>query len=293
MRRTTVARHDGEYGSWVMVACEPHPGLRAHVRRYCGYEESTLAPLRRTEPANADIPVIVSLGPAIDVDGRRHTSFVAGVHDRQATTAHDGRQRGIQIDISPIAAGMLLGVPMHELANRSVGLEDVLGPAAVDLRERLIDAASWHARFDLLDDLLGRRLDEARRPPPSVAWAWGRLRATRGRIAVGALAAELGCSPRLLELQFREHLGAPPKTLGRILRFEHAMVLLQRDDGARFAEIAEGCGYYDQAHMNRDFRAFAGAPPGELLARRLPDGGGVEALAAEFASVQDAPAVAA
>jgi AraC-like DNA-binding protein len=85
----------------------------------------------------------------------------------------------------------------------------------------------------------------------------------------------------------------PPKTLARILRFEHALALLRRDDGARFAEIAERCGYYDQAHMNRDFRAFAGASPSEFLARRLPDGGGVRADAAEFGSVQDAPAAAA
>jgi AraC-like DNA-binding protein len=288
---TTVARHDGEYGSWEMVAREPHPSLRGHVRRYCGYVEETLAPLRRSEPANADIPIIVSLGPAIEVDGRRHTSFVAGVHDRRATTAHDGHQRGIQIDVSPIAARMLLGVPMHELANRVVALEDVVGRAAAGLSDRLNDARSWEARFELLDDLLTRRLERAGQPPPSVAWAWERLRSTHGRVPVRALAGELGASPRLLELQFREYIGMPPKTLARILRFEHALARLARDDGARFAEIAEGCGYYDQAHLNRDFRAFAGAAPRDFLARTLPDGGGV--AAEQFASVQDAPAAAA
>jgi AraC-like DNA-binding protein len=83
----------------------------------------------------------------------------------------------------------------------------------------------------------------------------------------------------------------PPKTLARVLRFKHALGLLQRDDGARFAEIAETCGYYDQAHLNRDFRAFAGAPPTDFLARRLPDGGGI--AAEQFAYVQDAEAAAA
>jgi transcriptional regulator GlxA family with amidase domain len=82
-----------------------------------------------------------------------------------------------------------------------------------------------------------------------------------------------------------------PKMLARLLRFGRARDLLERDDGTRFADIAETCGYYDQAHLNRDFRAFAGAPPGSFLARRLPDGGGI--AAEQFASVQDGQQTAA
>ena len=59
-------------------------------------------------------------------------------------------------------------------------------------------------------------------------------------------------------------------------------VLLERP--ARFAEIAYECGYYDQAHLNRDFREFAGTTPGDYVRRLLPDGGGV---AAEVTFVQD------
>ncbi len=225
---TTVARHAGQFGSWEMISRDPHPALRPHVRRYCGYAEDTLEPLARVEAATPDIPLIVSFGPEIDIDGSTHTSFVAGLHDGFTKTAHDGHQRGIQIDLSPVAAGMVLGVPMHELAHRVVALDDVLAPGLAD---RLRDAPSWDARFDLLDALLARRIEAAPPPPPSLEWAWRRLTASRGRIAVGALAAEVGCSPRYLTLQFRDHLGMPPKALARILRFQHALDRLQSDDG--------------------------------------------------------------
>jgi AraC-like DNA-binding protein len=35
------------------------------------------------------------------------------------------------------------------------------------------------------------------------------------------------------------------------------------------AELAAGCGYYDQAHMDLEFRALAGAPPTTWLAREF------------------------
>jgi AraC-like DNA-binding protein len=289
---TEVARHDGEYGHWQMVSRDAHPALRGRVTRYCGYVERTRAPLARTEPANATVALIVSLGPSILVDGERFGSFVAGIGQTPSTTEHDGVQHGIQIDLTPVAARMLLGVPMHELAGRVVALEDLPGGERATLSERLAALTSWEARFRLLDRTIAARLEAAAPPPPSVEWAHRRLRATHGAVGIGALAAEIGCSPRHLNARFRDEVGVPPKAIARLLRFERAQELLGRDDGARFGEIAHACGYFDQAHMNRDFRAFAGAAPTDFLARRLPDGGGI-AAADPFAFVQDEPGLAA
>jgi transcriptional regulator GlxA family with amidase domain len=50
-----------------------------------------------------------------------------------------------------------------------------------------------------------------------------------------------------------------------VLRFRRAVELLRLADGATLAEVAAASGYYDQAHLNRDFRALAGGPPGALL----------------------------
>jgi len=84
----------------------------------------------------------------------------------------------------------------------------------------------------------------------------------------------VGWSRRHLLGRFREHTGLPPKVFARILRFQRAAALMTRPGGPSLCEIALDCGYYDQAHLNRDFREFSGRTPTELMAARLPKGGG-------------------
>src|SRR4051812_18032493 len=257
-----------------MVFGRPAAGLRGDVLRYCGYRERT-GPLARREVASPAGVLIISLGPRIAVDGRTYTSFAAGLSDQPAITEHDGVQDGIQVDLSPLAAGRLLGVPMRELANQVVDLDALLGRAAGELAERLAEAPDWPARFALLDAALAARLVQAPPAPAGVAHAWRRLTASAGAVPIAALAAQLGYSRRHLAARFHEHVGLPPKRLARVLRFERVAAGLRA--GSDLADLAYACGYADQPHLNRDFRAFAGVTPTEYAANLLPGGDGVAA----------------
>ncbi|HEY7631402.1 MAG TPA: helix-turn-helix domain-containing protein [Thermoleophilaceae bacterium] len=293
----TVTRHESELGRWEMAHRAPNPLLANHVLRMTGYVERTNAPLSRLEAPFEGIVLILSFDERlrlVDAGGRDelHTSFAAGLSDGPTYTEHAGIQHGIQVDLTPPAARALLGLPLRELTNRVVPLEDVLGPNARRLIDRLYELPSWEGRFRLLDQALGRRLEAARPVPPAVVAAWSRLRASHGRAEIAALAGELGYSRRRLSARFADEFGLPPKTFARILRFGRAAARLSNDDGARFAEIAQDCGYYDQAHLNRDFREFAGTSPSSYVGRLLPDGGGVSA-SEDVPFVQDAVASAA
>jgi AraC-like DNA-binding protein len=56
-------------------------------------------------------------------------------------------------------------------------------------------------------------------------------------------------------------------------RFRHVLERLQRDDAA-LTDVALDAGYYDQAHMNADFRVLAGVSPTTFLAGRFAEGSG-------------------
>jgi AraC-like DNA-binding protein len=237
----------------------PHPALRSHIRTLTGWYERADGPVVRDELPGGRVVLVVSFGPRMDIDGRTYTSFAAGLHDAPAHTAHDGLGHGIQAYLTPLGARRFFGMPMGELARQVVELEDLLGPAASELAERLAAAPDWAARIDLFERAIAARVLAAAPVASELEWAWQRLLETDGAAPIGALAQELGWSRRHFAARFRTELGMTPKAVARILRFERAVARLRAGDD--LGELALDCGYYDQAHFNRDFRAFAEATP--------------------------------
>ena len=276
-------QHQSALAQWEMVLGEPDARLRGSVQSYQGYVERTPGFARRLETPSSDVVLIISLGPGLHVINPRnpagttdpHSTFIAGLHDSYMLTQSCGEWQGIQVNFTPIGAHLCFGVPMHEFTNRVVDLEDLFGTRAHRLVRQLYEGPSWEARFAILDTTLAARLETARIPSAEVVWSWHRLLEASGRLRISQLADELGWSQKHLIAQFHEQIGVSPKVLARILRFQGALHRLEDGDGDHWAEIALDCGYYDQAHLIRDFRAFSGLPPRELLSRRLPDGGGM------------------
>ena len=237
----------------------PGPALSGRVTNYYGFSDHPGAPVRAREGPGVDIVVILAFEEHWLINGERRTSFLAGLHEAQVTTEHPGRSLGIQVDIDPLAARGLVGLPLHQLANRTVALENVLDEPF--LVERLATARDWEARFELLDTTLTRRLADAQ-PSREVAWAWKQLRDTHGRVAIGALGKELGWSRKRIVARFRDEVGLPPKTVAKLIRFERARDLAGT---LPWAELAFECGYYDQSHLINEFRAITGRTPETFL----------------------------
>lgn len=93
-----------------------------------------------------------------------------------------------------------------------------------------------------------------------------------GRLTVEELAQASGIGRKRLSGLFRRQIGLTPKALARVLRFKSAINLLTGVERVPWVELAAHCGYYDQAHLIRDFRAFSGYAPGEFLRHARPDG---------------------
>ncbi len=276
------------------VAC-PAPPLRPYVSSYTGYRQAGLPPGRHRGLPSPRLTLIFTLDEPLTLTGHpdpgqapgTYDTLIGGLHTRPALIAHPGRQSGIQIGLHPLGARALLGLPAGELASIDLPADAVLGRRGAELGERLRAAHGWPERFALLDAYLLRCLSRepgGSGPSPEVVRAWQLLARTRGAAPVALLADDVGWSARHLTARFRQETGLAPKTAARVIRFDRACRLL--GDRARtgrpplLADLAVRCGYFDQAHLAREFRSLAGCPPSQWLAEEFRNvqaaGGAIE-----------------
>ena len=138
--------------------------------------------------------------------------------------------------------------------------ELVLGDGTRELESALRAASALEDCAGMLDEFFVSRL-RLGGAQATFERILAALVAARGRTSVGELAEVAGSSPRQVERLFSRGLGFPPKTVGRVLRFQHALNRLMIDPGIPLGQVAAEAGYFDQAHFVRDFRVFSGGVP--------------------------------
>ena len=263
------------------VTAPPAPPLGAFIERYVGYRLTGFAPgVHRGLPSRY-LTFIVSIGPTIDVIAQadpsqspaRYRCVVSGLQGRSATIGYGAHQEGVQVDVSPLGARMLFGMPSRVLWDASVECSDVVGRPGGELWERLQGVPDWPGRFAVCDEMLMRwaNAGAADRVAPELRQAWHTLVRSGGSTAVGDLANELGWSRQHLARRFGEEFGLGPKLAARVLRFDRATSMLRHTPSfTTIAQVAASCGYFDQSHLDRDFLELAGCSPSQLLAEELP-----------------------
>jgi AraC-like DNA-binding protein len=259
----------------------PGAALRPQLAWCTGYRDKGVAPaLHRGLPSpwltfivTIDEPLVMAAHPDPAQTPGAFDVLVGGLHTSPALISHDGSQSGIQLAVSPLAARALLGLPASELASIDVHGADIFGSRSAHLHERIRELPGWPERFAFLEQFLLGRLraaDERAGISAEVRHAWDQLLHSGGNVAVSELAAQTGWSERHLRTRFRAETGLAPKEAGRVIRFDRTRRRLQRRAAAGnpldLAGLAVSAGYFDQAHMDRDFRLLAGCPPTTWLA---------------------------
>jgi AraC-like DNA-binding protein len=227
------------------------------------------------------IPLIINFeAPFVLLDGRvaetHYDSFAAGIYAAPVIVGSAGSAHCLQVNFSPLGALQFFGVAQSEIAGRTLSLDDLLGPGTSLFIEELHDTAGWSERFALLDRFIARRFERARAPHDTVRAVWHELEHGKGAVSIESLAQDAGVSRRHLAKLFRAEIGTTPKTMARILRFEHARHMAGTVPRQSWADIAYAAGYADQAHLTREFRELSGLSPSDLMRRDRAETGVLE-----------------
>ncbi|MFB7051793.1 helix-turn-helix domain-containing protein [Streptomyces vinaceus] len=271
----------------------PAAVLRPHIVNYTGFRTEFTAPRRRLELPTGYVTLVFPFGEGLWVSRGGEEpraplrpasgALISGPRTGWAIGVHAGAVHGLEVNMSPLGAYRLFGVPVAHFGEARVDPAEVLGPAGLFLAERLRALGSWSERFDLLDAVFTARLERGPAAAPEVRGALARLWADSGSLALAA--AGTGWSARTLRARFREQVGLSPKGVARVFRLQHALRLLAA--GVAPARVAAACGYHDQAHFGRDVKALTGLSPSRIAALRggLPPGSALDRVPGRITSL--------
>ena len=196
-------------------------------------------------------------------------SILSGVSTRCQIIDTDEQAHVVGVVFRPGGTLPFVAAPASLFTESDVDLGAVWDAATVGrLRERVAaaEANGPDVMLDALEcSLIERRLHRATHP--AVTYAVSRFQRRPGASRVQDVAHDIGMSPKRFIERFTLDVGVTPKRFCRLLRFQQT-VALAHVRTVDWAALAQACGYFDQAHMIHDFRAFSGLSPTEYDARR-------------------------
>jgi AraC-like DNA-binding protein len=199
-----------------------------------------------------------------------HSVRTEGVILHGAQSSHfiiAARSRGptAGIHFRPGGGAVLLGLPASELTDQHLALSDLWGARASQLRTQLLECKGPAQIFDAMEQALVPHLRALQAPlvHPAISFALRSFAAQPGISRVTPIQEATGYSARRFNTLFQQAVGLAPKRFCQIQRLRAVVEQVARGEPIEWAKVAADNGYFDQSHLNRDFRLFSGVTPGQ------------------------------
>jgi AraC-like DNA-binding protein len=171
----------------------------------------------------------------------------------------------IGVHFRPGGASPFLRMPVSEVSEQSLSLDQLWRGEGCDLRGRLLAAPTATGKFQIVEQWLLQHLAKPLEGTPAVAYAVHQFQQPMAP-TVAHVVDRIGMSQRHFIQLFTAEVGLTPKVFSRIMRFQRAVNCIPRRSQADWASLALDCGYYDQAHFIHDFQSFSGITPSAYIA---------------------------
>jgi AraC-like DNA-binding protein len=191
-------------------------------------------------------------------------SFVIGPFRKELLLYSDGLTGFVAVRFHPWGFAAFTTKKMTAFINSILPAEEVLDGCPALPGQPPTGQLENH--LAILRDWLCRRLEERPEKGMSVSAIAGKIKADKGMVKVAELAAAFSINPRRLERLFMREIGMSAKLFARILRFNHAKGLIERNPDISLANLTYETGYADQAHFSHNFREMFGYTPAQFKA---------------------------
>lgn len=202
-----------------------------------------------------------------ELSSRQDKFTVSGQVNFPAHIASDGNTEMIVAVFYPHTIGLFIDTPPSAFYNQEISGYDIENRQLSQLADQIFDCSDSELAIQLMEQWLTARI----KPSLNLKRIGAALSTMlfNPSTQVGRL-AEIACLGKKQFMRvFRECVGMNPKEYGRIVRFQHALRMMQL--GSRdYADIAYATGYSDQSHFIHEFRQFSGLTPIRLVEYQTP-----------------------
>jgi AraC-like DNA-binding protein len=251
------------------VSVAPAGALRDAVAEVWFARGTIRGTRERIAPTGSTVLGIVLGDPILQVPGNgrgepflAERGFVIGPHDAPIVNEPRGMTWAIGVVTTPVGCRAALGVEPGTIRGRVV---EPAWPAFPDVRESVRAAPDAATAIAITVDALESGLDTSDRGLARITRAVAAIEADPVR-PIADLAADLGISHGHLDREFARIVGLGPRVLARVVRLRRLVASIDVYGEVEWTRLANELGWFDQAHLIRDFKRFAGVSPGEYAA---------------------------
>jgi AraC-like DNA-binding protein len=270
----TIPRPPLMSSDWHFVEIPVKPSFSSHIGTlfYLRLPQQSGQPLRRViAMASSSLDLMINLGDRFVMETFGDAfevgpgAFLVGPRPVTAFLRRDGDLVIIGARFKHGAAAPLLPYPVKELEQRVVPVSSLWPDIAAALGRAGDRKTAPAVLVAALESALAELLLKARKPDAMVRKAVKLIAQHQGDLEVSAMAALLGVSRQTVKHKFDQHVGVSPKLFGKLRRFQSVLRHLSNDTKADWTQLAKKSGYYDQAHLIREFNHFTGFSPQKFL----------------------------
>lgn len=173
----------------------------------------------------------------------------------------EGEGQVLGVKFHPGAFRPFADGPVSAFTDRIVPAAEVFGPEVAEAGRAIMAKRDTADLAGLAEEFVRARLPEPDPVAEDVAGMVERISARPDLFRVDQAAEALHVSTRTLQRLFAEYVGVSPKWVMRRARLQEAATRADAGDAVDWAALARDLGYFDQAHLVRDFTATVGVPP--------------------------------
>ena len=181
-----------------------------------------------------------------------------------------GKINMIVIVFQPHGVKPFFRMPMCDFLSRNVSIADLEDKSLLELEDRVLNASTDEHAIKLIEQFLFLRLYDFDSYNYRRMGEVLKVIDNKNQLTVSSLSDAACLSYKQFSRIFTEYVGATPKEFTRIVRFQRALFMMQNNPSIDLMDLILTCGFYDQPHMIKEFKAFSGYTLNEYLAACQP-----------------------